>query len=97
MYQVQKPVTKETRMIFKRDRRREIDAVIDYFGGSRTLLRSHLDRLSERPAGASLLVTGSLAPQRTRPSDSLKDRAAGTSSEEDSCVSQSVSHLRPRE
>jgi len=36
MYRVQKPVTKEALMIFKRDRRREIDAVIDYFGEPRT-------------------------------------------------------------
>jgi hypothetical protein len=28
-------VTKEALMMFKRDRRREIDAVIDYFGESR--------------------------------------------------------------
>ena len=36
MYRVQKPVTKEALVIFKRDRRREIDAVIDYFGEART-------------------------------------------------------------
>ena len=32
MYRIQKQVTTEALMMFKRDRRREIDAVIDYFG-----------------------------------------------------------------
>ena len=32
MYRIQKQVTTEALMMFKRDRRREIDEVIDYFG-----------------------------------------------------------------
>ena len=32
MYRIQKQVTTEALMMLKRDRRREIDAVIDYFG-----------------------------------------------------------------
>jgi len=32
MYRIQQQATKKALMMFKRDRRREIDAVIDYFG-----------------------------------------------------------------
>ena len=35
MHQAQREAAMEALMMFKRDRRREIDAVIDYFGGSR--------------------------------------------------------------
>jgi len=35
MYRIQQQATTEALMMFKRDRRREIDAVIDYFGEAR--------------------------------------------------------------
>ncbi len=47
MYSVQKQVTTGALMMFKRDRRREIDAVIDYFGEWR-----------EAPAARSRAVPG---------------------------------------
>ena len=34
MYRIRQQATKKAVMMFKRDRRREIDAVIDYFGES---------------------------------------------------------------
>ena len=34
MYRIQQQATKKAVMMFKQDRRREIDAVIDYFGES---------------------------------------------------------------
>ena len=51
MYRIQQQATTEALMMFKRDRRREIDAVIDYFGEAR-----------EAPAARPRAVPG--APSR---------------------------------
>ena len=47
MYRIQQQATTDALMMFKRDRRREIDAVIDYFGEWR-----------EAPAARSRAVLG---------------------------------------
>jgi hypothetical protein len=51
MYGIQRQVTKDALRMFKRDRRREIDAVIDYFGESREAPASRSQAIPGVPSG----------------------------------------------
>jgi len=51
MYLIQKQVTTEALMMFKRDRCREIDAVIDYFGEWREAPAARSRAVPGKPSG----------------------------------------------